>query len=102
MANPIGGGLPLGVGDLNLRLTGDKKEQLKQATQQFESIFLEMMFQEMRKSAQALGADQPSFARDVFQGWQDQQWALSLAKGGGIGLAAHLQRQLSQQTPQSK
>lgn len=102
MADPVGSSLPLGVGDLNLRLHGDKQAQLKQATEQFESIFIEMMFQQMRKGAEALGTEQPSFARQVFEGWQDQQWALSMAHGGGIGLAAQLQRQLSPQKPPGK
>jgi Rod binding domain-containing protein len=99
VSNPIGSNLPLGVGDLNLRLHGDRQEQLKQVTEQFESIFIEMMFQQMRKGAAALGVEQPSFARQVFESWQDQQWALAMVRGGGIGLAAQLQRQLSDKTP---
>lgn len=70
-------------------------EQLKQVTEEFEAIFVELMLRNMRESTRRLGENNPSQARDIYESWQDQALAQRIVGGGGIGLAAQLYEQLS-------
>jgi peptidoglycan hydrolase FlgJ len=75
---------------------GNGPEQLKQVTEEFESIFLEMLLRSMRQSARSISGEKTPYARDIYESWQDQAFARSIAGAGGIGLAATLYRQLSE------
>lgn len=73
---------------------------LKEAAQQFEAIFVQMMLKSMRKAQDALAdenspfnSQQVKFYRDM----HDQQLANDLASGGGMGLADLIVKQLGQQ-----
>lgn len=70
-------------------------EQLKQVTEEFEAIFVELMLRTMRESTRRLNENGPSYARDIYESWQDQAMAQRIVTGGGIGLAAQLYEQLS-------
>jgi peptidoglycan hydrolase FlgJ len=66
---------------------------LRKVAQQFESMFTRMMLKSMRD---AVGTD-PIFGSDqekMYQGMYDDQLALQLSKGRGLGLADMLMRQL--------
>ncbi len=66
---------------------------LRKVAQQFESLFTRMMLKSMRD---AVGTD-PIFGSDqekMYQGMYDDQLALQLSKGRGVGLADMLVRQL--------
>ncbi len=66
---------------------------LKQVARQFESIFTKMMLDSMRKASfgdPLFGSDQV----DQYQGMMDDQLAVSLSQGRGMGLADMLIRQL--------
>src|SRR5579863_9724966 len=66
---------------------------LRKVAQQFESMFTRMMLKSMRD---AVGTD-PIFGSDqekMYQGMYDDQLALQLSKGKGMGLADMLVRQL--------
>ncbi|HEV2701427.1 MAG TPA: glucosaminidase domain-containing protein [Steroidobacteraceae bacterium] len=66
---------------------------LRKVAQQFESMFTRMMLKSMRD---AVGTD-PIFGSDqekMYQGMYDDQLALQLSKGRGVGLADMLVRQL--------
>ncbi|HTY92878.1 MAG TPA: glucosaminidase domain-containing protein [Steroidobacteraceae bacterium] len=66
---------------------------VRQVAQQFESMFTRMMLKSMRD---AVGTD-PIFGSDqeqMYQGMYDDQLALQLSKGRGLGLADMLVRQL--------
>jgi len=66
----------------------------KGVAQQFESIFLNMMLTQMRKTvghSELTG----SAASDTYQEMFDQQVSLSMAKAGGIGLAPYIEKQLN-------
>src|SRR5580658_10357308 len=66
---------------------------LRKVAQQFESMFTRMMLKSMRD---AVGTD-PIFGSDqekMYQGMYDDQLALQLSKGRGLGLADMLVRQL--------
>lgn len=70
-------------------------DKLLQACRDFESLFLQQILQEARQGIAAMSSDQPSFDRQVYEGWQDEQFAKSMSSGSGIGLAETLYRQLS-------
>lgn len=69
------------------------KAATKGVAQQFESVFINMMLTEMRKTvghSELTG----SAASDTYQEMFDQQVSVSMAKAGGIGLASYIQNQL--------
>src|ERR1700744_1245779 len=66
---------------------------VRKVAQQFESMFTRMMLKSMRD---AVGTD-PIFGSDqekMYQGMYDDQLALQMSKGKGLGLADMLVRQL--------
>lgn len=71
---------------------------LKEAAKQFESLFTQMMLKSMRDANRAFsegsmfGSSQGDFYQDMF----DDQIAVHLSKGRGLGLADMLVRQLAQ------
>lgn len=73
-----------------------KEKELKKTTEEFESVFLKMMMDEMdktvdRKKNMFYGGD----AENVFRGMLNQKRADSWSKNGGIGLAKIMYEQLS-------
>jgi flagellar protein FlgJ len=72
-------------------------EALKQAAKQFESLFVKMLLKTMREASEGFGdslfsSDQTEFYQSMF----DDQMAVHLSQGPGLGLAEMLVRQLSQ------
>jgi flagellar protein FlgJ len=77
------------------RADGNDPAALREVARQFESIFTKMMLDGMRSSSfgdPLFGSDQA----DMYQGMMDDQMAVQLTSGRGIGLADMLFRQLSQ------
>src|SRR3982751_3495918 len=67
---------------------------LRAAAKQFESLFTKMMLDSMRKASMGdplFGSDQG----DMYQDMADDQLAVQLSQGRGLGLADMLIRQLS-------
>src|SRR4051812_24485871 len=67
---------------------------LREVSRQFESLFTKMMLESMRSASMGdpmFGSDQA----DMYQGMMDDQMAVQLSSGRGIGLADMLFRQLS-------
>jgi flagellar protein FlgJ len=76
-----------------------EEKALKDACESFEAYFLQLMFREMRKSS---FDDSKSFipksnAEKIFIDMLDEEVSKSAAKGGGIGLADMMYKQLSRQ-----
>lgn len=70
----------------------------KGVAQQFESLFLNIMLKEMRKTIDRsglLGSD----AMETYEQMYDQQLSLGMSKAGGIGLAPFIERQLQKTDP---
>jgi peptidoglycan hydrolase FlgJ len=70
----------------SLKLKGKTKE----AAQNFESMFLSNMFQEMFTGVDGDGPMGGSGALKVWRSFAIDQFAKSFAKAGGIGLAPHI------------
>jgi peptidoglycan hydrolase FlgJ len=73
---------------------------LKEAAKQFESLFTQMLLKSMREANKSFGdsmfgGEQGEMYQDMF----DDQMAVHLAQGRGLGLADMLIRQLSQLAP---
>jgi Rod binding domain-containing protein len=86
-----------GLGDLRGRkLTPEQKEKkLREACEGFESVFIQKMWQEMRKTVpqgNLLHGREEKFWQDMY----DQELAKKMTSAGGIGLADMMYRQLSQ------
>ena len=82
--------------------TAESREATKEVAKQFESVFLQMMLKSMRDATttgDSAESDQTLFYQEMF----DKQIALDLAssgKGGGLGIAAMLEKDLGA-SPQS-
>jgi peptidoglycan hydrolase FlgJ len=81
-------------------LKNDAKAQaptaLKEAARQFESLFTQMLLKSMREANKSFGEDSlfGSDQGDMYQDMFDDQIAMQLSKGKGLGLADMLVRQL--------
>ncbi len=70
-------------------------EALRETARQFESLFTTMMLKSMRSATEGdplFGSEQQDFYQDMF----DQQLAVQLSQGKGLGLADLMVRQLMQ------
>ena len=77
--------------------TKDQAGALRQAAEQFESIFFSMLLGSMRKANEAFEADgmMNSETTKFYRDMQDSQMATELAQKGALGLADLLVQQLS-------
>ncbi len=88
------------LGSLQQIRSGAKKDQagaLRQAAEQFESIFFSMLLSSMRKANEAFEVDgmMNSQTTKFYRDMQDSQMAAELSKNGALGLADLLVQQLS-------
>jgi peptidoglycan hydrolase FlgJ len=77
-----------------LRANADSPEALREVARQFEAIFTKMMLESMRAASfgdPLFGSDQG----DMYQDMMDDQLAIEMSQGKGLGLADMLIRQLS-------
>lgn len=73
---------------------------LKEATQAFESFFLQIMFREMRRTVPEPAENsvfERSHAERVFREMLDEEMAIMAANNGGIGLSAFMFRQMQRE-----
>lgn len=73
---------------------GQDPVKLKEAAQQFEAIFIQQMYKEMRKTIPDDGLIPRGNADDVYIQLQDLEAAKITAQQGGIGLADLMLQQL--------
>jgi len=74
----------------------DKKEALKAAAKQFESIFTTMLFKSMRDANASFESDlMKSQNQDFYRQMKDEQMASELSSTGSLGLADMIVAQLS-------
>ena len=89
---------PAALAPLKSEAKANDPAALKQVAKQFESLFTQMLLKSMREANKSLsngdslfGSDQADFYQDMF----DQQMAVHLSQGSGLGLADVLVRQLA-------
>ncbi len=77
-----------------------QRQELREACQGFEALFLDMMFREMRKTVPKDELFGESNAMDIFRDMRDSEVMKQVSKGGGIGIGDMLYKQLSPQIEQ--
>jgi peptidoglycan hydrolase FlgJ len=87
---------PQSLSALKVDAREQNPEALKKAAQQFESLFTQMLLKSMREANKSFGdsmfgSDQADFYQDMF----DDQIAMHLSQGRGLGLADMLVQQLT-------
>lgn len=73
----------------------DKAEQLKNACSEFESLFVNYMMQQMRRTVPEDGLFSRSQAEKIYTGMMDSEIAKSVSHGRGLGLAKIMYEQMS-------
>ena len=71
---------------------------IREASEMFESYFIQMMFREMRRSSETLNENSfipRSQAERIFTEMLDEQKAIDAAANGGIGLADMIYNQMT-------
>ena len=81
------------LADLRAKAENRPSEAQSSVASQFESLFLNLMLKEMRKTVSRSGL-MGSDAMETYQQMFDQQVALGMSKAGGIGLAPVIEAQL--------
>ena len=79
------------------KLTAAGTAKAHAAAQDFEAVFLNSMFQHMFTGVDGEGPFGGSGATGVWRSVLTDQYAKSIAKSGGIGIAAHVYRSLMAQ-----
>ncbi|MNS53255.1 chemotactic signal-response protein CheL [compost metagenome] len=72
-----------------------EQQKLMKACREFESVMLGQVLKQMRSSVQSSDPLNQGAANDTFRSMLDDETAKNMAKGGGIGLAESIYRQLS-------
>ncbi|MDP2533229.1 flagellar assembly peptidoglycan hydrolase FlgJ [Photobacterium damselae subsp. piscicida] len=81
----------------------DKEGSLRQAAQQFESLFTQMLFKSMRNANSAFESDlMSSNNTKFFQQMRDEQMASELSTQGNLGLADMIVKQLGGESENSQ
>lgn len=81
------------IAQLKSNAKADEAGSVKEVAQQFESIFINMMLQSMRKATERSGL-MDSDAAQTYEAMFDQELALHLSEQGGFGVAEALERQI--------
>jgi flagellar protein FlgJ len=76
---------------------GQDPEKLKEVCQQFEAIFIQQMYKEMRNTVPEDGLIPRGNADSIYTQLQDMEAAKLTAEQGGIGLAELMLEQLMQE-----
>jgi len=85
--------------DLRKAAGENDPEALREVAGQFEALFLETMLKNMRDASLGDPIFGDSDEHEMYQGMLDQQLAIEMSSGKGIGIAEMLVRQLGEQAP---
>ena len=78
------------------------RRNLKQSCQDFEAIFIQSLFKEMRKTVPEGGLFTRSTATEMYRDMLDQEVAKEVAERQSIGLAEQMYRQMERRLPDGK
>jgi len=90
---------PQGLASLRSDAKANDPGALKAVAKQFESLFTQMLLKSMREATKSTTGDSmfgSSDQTEFYQGMFDDQMAMHLSQGGGLGLADMLVQQLGQ------
>jgi flagellar protein FlgJ len=87
--------LKLDGDSVSLRKKSGEAEQLKSACQDFESIFINQMMQQMRRTIPKQGLFDGGNAEEIYTSMMDSEMSKSISQQKGLGLADVLFRQMS-------
>jgi flagellar protein FlgJ len=92
------------LNDIRALASKDKVAAVRQAAQQFESVFMGMLMSSMRKANQTFEEDNPlnSQATGFYRDMYDSQLTAELSKKGTLGLADLMVQQLAPEAAKSK
>lgn len=79
--------------DIRHQMGQDGKDPVREAAAQFEALFIQTLMKNMREASLGEGIFD-SEQHKLYQGMLDQQFAIKMASGEGIGIAEMLARQL--------
>jgi peptidoglycan hydrolase FlgJ len=83
----------------NLQDTGqDSQKALQEACSEFESIFIKMMLDSMRKTVPDSGLIKKSMGRDIYEDFLYDEYAQKMAKTANLGLAETMYNRFSNMT----
>jgi len=78
--------------------SSEENKELMEACQQFESLFLNILLKQMRKTVPDSGFVPRSMERDIYESMFDEIIAQKTASNDGFGLAEMVYRQLVQKS----
>lgn len=81
------------------KVAGRDPEKIKDSAQQFEAVFIQQIFKEMRNTIPDDGLITRGNADDIYSQLQDAEAAKIMAQQGGIGLADLMLQQLLDEDP---
>ncbi len=80
---------------VNTANINEQDKQLKEACKGFETMFLQMMYRQMRKTVPENAMFKKSNAMNIFEDMRDSELMKQTADGGGVGLADLIYKQLA-------
>lgn len=80
---------------LKARSNGNDPAAAKKVAREFESMFVAMMLKSMRETVGKDKLTGGGRAEETFRSLLDQEYAAEAAKGGSIGLAAMIEKELT-------
>lgn len=98
---PTSSGMSLNTAKVLNGLDGTKNHtdaELRKVSQNFESIFIQMMFKEMRNSVEKSNLFGNTQATQFFEGMRDEEMSKQLSTSGGIGIGSMIYQQLKHAT----
>jgi flagellar protein FlgJ len=92
----VGGSLPVKEGKAKSAAAAAKEDaKLKSACTEMEAVFLNILWQQMRRSVPKNTLFGQSNQEEIMRSMLDSEMAKNMAKAGGVGLADTLYRQLT-------
>ena len=89
-----------GLGELRAKAQQNQGKALKETSQQFEGLFIQMMMKSMRDASEPLKDEEnESSARATFEDMFDREVSVQMSKRSSMGVAGFLERAIQQQTP---
>ena len=82
------------LADLRRAARAGEASAAREAAQQFEALFVNLMIKQMREAMPTDGGLFGGEGMKLYESMHDQQLSLALARRGGIGLAESIERQL--------